>query len=243
MGRLITLMLAIIVGLAGTYGVIRMGKAGEAQIEKVEVLVAATRLEPGSILTEDIMDVRKIPKNLVDPLAIQGHEKNVFLGQRVGILIEEGGYITSSAFESSIVRNFQRSIKSGKRALSINVSRSTGVSGLIQPGSRVDIIGTFSQTIEYRNVKPVTRVMVLLQNIEVLAAGKSFIADEGQSSGPGTSVYSTITLAVSPAEAEVLIAAELRGRLFCVLRNPEDSTLTSTEAKNLDDLLNNPNKQ
>ena len=230
-------MIAVVCGLIGTFGVLYVGRGSAQQETYEQVLVAAQDLPTGTTLTTKAMAMRKIPTRLVDPLALKEKDARGVLGQKVGIDIGKGGYITSAALESSIQRTFAKRIKRGQRALSINVSRSTGVSGLLQPGSRVDVLGLFSQTIEYKNVKPVTKIAVLLQNVEVLAAGKTTSSLEGVASGPATSTYSTITLAVTLEQAEVLIAAELHGRLFCVLRNPEDEKNVSTPSRNLNELL------
>ena len=78
---------------------------------------------------------------------------------------------------------------------------------------------------------------MLLQNVQVLAAGKTVSSIQGVASGPATSTYSTITLAVTPAQAELLIATQVSGRLFCVLRNRLDGSDSSTSARSLKEVL------
>ena len=231
------IIIAVVCGLIGTFGILRFGK-GSAEPETYElVLVAAENLPAGTTLTTKAMAMQKVPTHLLDPLALKESDARGVLGQKVGIDIGPGGYITSGALESSIQRSFAKRISHGQRALSINVSRSTGVSGLLQPGSRVDVLALFSQTIRAKDVKPVAKIALLLQNVEVLAAGKTTSSLQGVVGGPATGTYSTITLAVTPEQAELLIAAELHGRLFCVLRNPEDEKSVTTPIRSLNELL------
>lgn len=237
MSRFVMIIIAIASGLVGTLGVLYVGQGTAVQATYGEVLVASQNLDAGTMLTTKSMVIRKLPTGFIDPLALKKKDFRRVLGQHTGIEIAKGGYITWSSLESSIQRGFAKKIKNGKRALSINVSRSTGVSGLLKPGSKVDIVGMLTPTIEYKNIKPVTKIVVLLQNIEVLAAGRTTSSLEEAAPGLGSSTYSTITLAVTLEQAEVLIAAEVRGRLFCVLRNPEDEKYVSTPPTSLNDLL------
>ena len=116
------------------------------------------------------------------------------------------------------------------RAMSINVTGSTSVSGAIRPGDKVDVIGTFvfpNDEGKIHRGDPVTRT--LLQNVDVLATGGDAMTARGRGLGDESwnqkrdEGYSLVTLAVTPREAEMLAYAEqIKGRLTLTLRRGDD---------------------
>ncbi len=112
------------------------------------------------------------------------------------------------------------------RAVSINVTGASSVSGMIRPGDSVDVIGTFDFPDDDGKIKrgdPVT--CTILQKVLVLATGNDTaksIARGGLGTGREGG-YSLVTLAVTPREAEMLAFAEqIRGRLMLTLRRFDD---------------------
>ncbi|MGN0855579.1 MAG: Flp pilus assembly protein CpaB [Kiritimatiellia bacterium] len=128
------------------------------------------------------------------------------------------------------------SVKSQMRAISINVSGSASVSGMVKPNDHVDVIGTFNFPDDDGKMKkgdPVT--CTILQNVLVLATGrktaKTPVRELGSHEGAG---YSLVTIEVTPREAEMLAFAEqIRGRLVLTLRNGNDVS-TEKELPNVD---------
>ena len=113
------------------------------------------------------------------------------------------------------------------RAMSINVNGAAAVSGMIKPNDHVDVIGTFNFPDDDGKIKrgdPVT--CTILQNVLVLATGKDTSKTQSRELGMvGGSNYSTVTLEVSPREAEMLAFAEqIKGRLILTLRNRNDTS-------------------
>lgn len=241
MSRPVMIIIAIVCGIIGTIGVIGVNKPSASETVYEDVVVAAKDLKIGTILDESAITKKSIPKKYVDPLALSWDKQRELFGQRLMLPVQKGAQVSWGSLEWIIQKDFENRIPKGYRALSINVSRSTGVSGLLQPGSYVDIIAMFAQTIEAGNITPTTRIQVLLQNITVLAVGRVTTTLSSNMMGSqlgGSASYSTITVAVTLEEAETLIAAEARGKLYCVLRNPrEDPTPTEIEEKTLNEAL------
>jgi pilus assembly protein CpaB len=243
MNKLIRIVIAIVCGIIGTLGIIIINKPQSGSTVYKDIVVASQDLYIGKTLDDSVIAKKSVPEAYVDPLAIPWERRQDLYGQKLMIRVLKGTQILWGSLESSLQKDFENRIPKGCRALSINVSSSTGVSGLLQPGSHVDIIGMFTQTIEAGNITPATRIQVLLQNITVLAAGRmtSTISSDKVSTMLGTSSsYSTITVAVTLEEAETLIAADARGKLYCVLRNPaEDLTPVQIEERTLNEALGN----
>ena len=150
---------------------------------------------------------------------------------------------------------FSAQVAGGERAMTISVSDVTGVGGLIQPNDHVDILGTFESTaprmtssasaksgkdfkamqeyfvgkaIESAGAGGDTVALTLLQNVTVLATGKrcsEVTLPGGQSFGRGEEEYESVTLLVTPAEAQLLVFAQGYGELTLTLRNPEDISI------------------
>lgn len=115
-------------------------------------------------------------------------------------------------------------IEIGKRAISVPITDSSGVSGLIQPRSHVDVLftrpGTMAEAI----------TTTILEDVIVLAMGRS---TEGTNSTtpPATTAQAatrptaqSATLLVTPEEARKLELAKNQGKISLALRNPLDHT-------------------
>ena len=242
MNKPITIIIAIVCGIIGTIGIISVNRPKASKSSYKYIVVAAEKLKEGTIFEESVIERKKIPEGYVAPEAIEWKNRQILYGQKQMIpVVPKGTQISLANLAEAISQEFENSIPKDYRALSINVSRSTGVSGLLRPGSHVDIIGMFAKTIEAGNITPVTTIQVLLQNITVLAAGKSTttLSSNLSTSRFGSSgSYSTITVAVTLEEAEMLIAASARGKLYCVLRNPAtDSRPVEIPEKTLNEAL------
>ena len=126
-------------------------------------------------------------------------------------------------------------VKRQMRAVSINVSGAASVSGMVKPNDHVDVIGTFNFPDDDGKVKkgdPVT--CTILQNVLVLATGRQTAKTYAPELGMSAASYSTVTIEVTPREAEMLAFAEqIRGRLMLTLRNGND-TSTERELPNVD---------
>ena len=96
---------------------------------------------------------------------------------------------------------------------------------MVLPNDHVDVIGTFAfpQSNGHVNKGDII-TCTILQNVLVLATGKETAKSRvGESLSPQG--YSTVTLEVTPREAEMLAFAEqMKGRLVLTLRNRNDTS-------------------
>ena len=155
--------------------------------------------------------------NLADILG-----RKILVGHRKGDVLfwsdVEGGNPVAGGLAADIRRKM--------RAISINVSGAAAVSGMVKPNDHVDVIGTFSFPKPAPDGKSVLQELVtctILQNVLVLATGKETVKTPAPLFGGGN--YSTVTLEVTPREAEMLVFAEqIKGRLVLSLRNRNDTS-------------------
>src|SRR3989441_4816236 len=107
-------------------------------------------------------------------------------------------------------------IEAGMRAISVQINDTSGVAGLIQPNSRVDVLFTRPGSM----AEAVTSV--ILQNIKVLAIGR--LVQMGQTLDPKAPKMPVATLLMSPEDAQKLELAKNEGKISLTLRNPLDQT-------------------
>src|SRR3954464_9567156 len=105
-------------------------------------------------------------------------------------------------------------IEAGMRAISVTINDSSGVAGLIQPNSRVDVLFTRPGSM----AEAVTSV--ILQNIKVLAIGR--LVQMGQTLDPKAPRMPVATLLMSPEDTQKLELAKNQGKISLALRNPLD---------------------
>src|SRR5205085_11375265 len=125
----------------------------------------------------------------------------------------------------------------GTRAVSGQVNEISGVSGFIQPGTRVDVL--FTRVFSNGDAATTT----ILQNVKIIAYGRQL--DPAAKVDPrDTSRPTVATLLVSQEQAEKLVLAQQRGRIQLVLRNTSDDRITedSTPIESADLGINEPNR-
>lgn len=216
---LAALLLAGIATL-GVYRVIdnRAAAQGEA-ITTMPVVVASAEIAEGTRLTRVVLRVAEFTSEAVPAGAYS--EVDSVEGRVARIPIFAGEPVLESKLApEGAAGGLEVKIQPGYRAMAIPVNETVGISGLIQPNSRVDVIVTLQPD---RNREKVAKVF--LQNMRVLSVGQQI--RRGEDGKPITA--NTVTLEVSPEEAEMLAIAMNQGVLQLALRGfgDPDSTLTS----------------
>lgn len=120
-------------------------------------------------------------------------------------------------------RGLAGDIKQRMRAISVNVTGSASVSGMVKPNDHVDVLGTFSFPSKTVQGEMELVTLTILQDVLVLATGKETAKTQLIADSRAGASYNTITLEVTPREAEMLVFSEqIKGRISLALRNPED---------------------
>jgi pilus assembly protein CpaB len=121
-------------------------------------------------------------------------------------------------------------ISPGYRAMAIRVSDIVGITGLIRPDSRVDVLVTMDADRGGRS-QPIGKI--ILQNMRVLSVGTQM--DRGDPSKP--IISSALTVECTPEEAEVLAVAMNQGSLSLALRSYGDPDLPVTPGATREQVL------
>ena len=214
--------------------------------ETVPVIKAARTIPAGTPLSRELVTTDDVPVKFLPPNPVEAKDLEIYLGQAVSVNIQEGAMVLTSDFSvAEVSRDLAGKIPKDERALSIPVDQISGVSGLLRPGDRVDLLATFPVSDKDQlvpsgdgggaSVGYVT--MTLLQNVTLLATGQLISNVGGEQKGRNN--YSTVTLSVTIDEAELLTIAQTRGKLTLLLRNSGDVETGKIVKTSLVDVMRN----
>lgn len=191
--------------------------------ETVGIVVAARDIPPGLTITTDDLQKRDLPEIYIPDEVFRTPEEVV--GRVAMERVLQGEFIREERLadpEAGVGLN--AIIPRGMRAISVDVKDASAVSGFLNPGNFVDVVGTFTDA-----EKPSTRT--LLRAVTVLAVNDRlvdamYIREEGgkkKKKGKKKGKPS-VTLAVTPEQAELLTHAVDEGEITLALRNDIDVT-------------------
>jgi pilus assembly protein CpaB len=121
----------------------------------------------------------------------------------------------------------------GMRAVTVRVNDVAGAAGFVLPGLKVDVLVTGHPPTGDSNM-----TTTVLQNVLVLSAGQAM-----QSDARGTPVsVSTVTLLVTPNDAETLTLANGEGRIQLILRNSSDEGIEKPPGRYVAELYGSQRK-
>jgi pilus assembly protein CpaB len=224
---ILTVLFLISLGVVAVLG-LRALPHQVASAAKQEILVATTALPSGTLLRAKDVTWQPIvgtaePDQVLRPLGAAGaanleldqQARAEIYGAAMRTAITAGDTIRRSAIVKPADRDFLRIVLSPRaRAIAIPVATGGASTGLLYPGDHVDVILT--QT--FKNDPPLTRRSVsetVVESLRVLAID----APDSKPTGGSNSFGRTVTLEVTPEQAEeVNVAAEL-GKLSLTLRS------------------------
>lgn len=220
---LVAILLAVGTGWLTLNYISSVERANSAGSQATTVLVATTEIPARATITASMLERVTRPASAVEPDALNDPQKAV--GALSLITIPVGGQITSSKVGHPSDVGLPVRLRPGMRAVSIAIDRVKGVSGLLQPGDRVDVIAVPAR----QNDAP-SPASTILRGIRVLAVGNSLEYAQASPS-PDQQNSQTITLEVTPHQADLLAMADQNTTLRLALRSPrEPITSEPTEA-------------
>ena len=205
----------------------------EARKDKdmVAVVVAKQEIARGDAIQSSLFAVRQIPREFAQSDAITPASFEQMHNQRLAVPLRRGDVLLPAHSEGLGGQVFSATLTKGRRALTIEVDTVNAVSGMLRPGDHIDLIYGL------RGTEPgdaSERSLPLLSNVRVLATDQTLTKrDDG--SGRERS-FSTVTLDVSPREAQRIIVAKQSGRLTATLRHPDDAERNRTGVISAEDL-------
>jgi pilus assembly protein CpaB len=233
--------LVLIVGVALAGGAVMMAKnyisayqnelarerAARAEtVPTVDVFVAAQPLKYGERLTKDAVRAVRWPENAIPEGAYTtlealfpehaGDDLRVVLRTMEKDEALMAVKLTSPGEDAGITSRLQR----GMRAFAIKVDVSSGVSGFLRPGDKVDVYWTGMMPGTGGAHGEVTRLIET--NVELVAIDQSAGGDIN-----GAVIARTVTVAALPRQVAALAQAQTTGRLSLALVGAGDDTIAS----------------
>ena len=215
---LIAIAVAIAMGFVASYVVYQTVKTTQGRQAEVEQLaVAAANISVGEALTAQHIKMADWPKSTIPAGAVRSSKDAEGRMARASIVAGE------PLLDAKLAPVGQGGlmpvlVPAGKRAVTIKVDEAIQKSGFVVPNSRVDVLVTMArQSGQSRESR------MVLQDVMVLASDQIV---EMKDNKPVT--MTTVTMAVSPQEAERLALSQNEGKVTLALRNLQDNAQIST---------------
>jgi pilus assembly protein CpaB len=233
---IVPILLALCIALIGSFLTYRWVKlqvrpsteSAEQAAEIVSIAVAVVDLAWGKQLVGEDLKRERYLKESLPPGSFKSLEK--LEGRVLVFPIKANEPVLESKLAPITVETggIAAIVEPGKRAIAVKGDKVIGLSGLIRPGNRVDVLVTVEEPGKKRSV-----TKLVLQGIPVLATGVQLQAG-GKGEASPVDVY---TLEVTPEEGEKLALADAKGRLQLALRNAIDTETVLTKGATVKDTL------
>lgn len=212
-----------------------------------QVLVAAKDIPEMTPIDDTMIQSVSRPAEFVEPSAISLPEQAI--GQLAAAPIKQGEQILDTKLLLPSQRTgLSMEVTPGKRAFTLPVDDVRGVSRLLKPGNRVDVMAALTSG---SGPAQKTEVRTILQDVIVLATGANIanqlpIKVEEERSGVFSienlrmdTRFSSVVVEVEPQEVQnlVYILATAPGSLFLALRNTNDRGLVNLRTTGLPEVL------
>lgn len=213
---------------------------------QLPTLVAAVDIPLGTVVTQDMLTTKTLAVNLREANVLGDPSQAV--GKTTRTAIFASAQVHSSDFQNRAV---PISVPTGRRAMTISVNQLTGVGNLLDVGDTVDLIislrGDAFPVVQVLNDGSVTvvsginplsiKLPLLLQDVQIIgtiepppvappttAEGQPVASQAPAFTEPQNKL---LILAVTPAQAEVILYARTSGVLDAILRSPTDAGQTA----------------
>ena len=250
------LSLLLALGLAIATGVVIFAALQQAEtktappttaVAPLTIVTAGEFIPAGVRITVGMLEVSQVPVEAFLEGTATSLSQAVGQIARIPILAGEPVLTAKLVSEASAGTGLTYLIPDGRRALAIKVDKVIAAGGLIQPGDRVDIYAVLEvdrlDPLTGQRIGGVERPLIVAQLIEVLAVEQELLQvlptqgnQERTPEAGGALVKqadpqpagSVVTLAVTPAEAQLLLFAEEEGAIRLAVRGPEDTAIAAS---------------
>jgi len=215
--RRTTLLIAIVLAVGtGWLTLSYLSALRPAPNELRPVLIATQEIPAREHVVATMFIKQMRPQQSLEPDALS--ESSQAVGSLALVTIPVGAQLTASEIGTNVAFALPVRLQPGMRAVSIPVDRVKDVSGLIQPGDRVDVI---AMPPGHSNGPP-PKAVTIFRAIRVLAVGNA-LENPSATPSPEEQGAATITLEVTPSQADLLAWADANSTLRLALRSPREA--------------------
>jgi pilus assembly protein CpaB len=195
----------------------RDGRSGELAMG--EIFVAVADVDIGAKLDATKVKLDKWPKDRIPEGAISKLEDLNDKFPRVRLFTGEP-ILRAKLMDSKDGKENSAKIPEGYRVVSVKVTMDEVVSGLVQPGDRVDVVVFLKGNNTEINK---TMANTILKDVRVFAINSE--TERSTNKDGEQTVAKTVSLLVKPNQVESIMLAGELGKLRLSLRRPNDPTL------------------
>jgi pilus assembly protein CpaB len=204
-------ILAGVVGLAATFLVHSYINARVTPHlpPTAQLVVAEVDIAPGMALTGRVLKVATWPQDIIPPKAAITSKQ--LEGRVAQAPIAKGEpIILSKLAPEGTAAGLGGLLEPNCLAVTVKTDEVSGVGGFISPGDRIDVLSEMNTPGSNEHYSK-----IILQNLKVLSKGQVW----DQTADKKPQVVPTVTLQVTPQQAESLNLASFQGRIRLALRN------------------------
>jgi pilus assembly protein CpaB len=230
---MLNILVALALGLMATFLIHTYitAKTRTTAQKTVPVVVADANVSPGTALRPEVLKVVQWPQEIVPPQTVttvkQVENRVVIVPLSKGepVLLSKLGSEGAAAGLGGLLQH-------DKLAVTVRTDDVTGVAGFLHPSDRVDVLVDMKMPDSQENLSK-----IILQDITVLSAGQKW----EQTGDKKPQVVNTVTLELSPEEAEVINLASKEGKIHLALRHLENKKKVATTGISTSELLRGRN--
>ncbi len=231
---LVLLALALGCGLIASIGISQVldGNNKPAAVETAPIYVALKNINVGDPVDDKMVSLEEWPKDKVPVGSIAKWEdledrrprSNIYAGEPI---------LDNKLLPKGQTNDPIKGVPEGMRLKTISVDARKSAAGLLSPGDRVDIQIFVKENQSQGVTTPFTKIF--LQNIRVYAVDQTI--EKSADGSEARSVAKTVSLIVTPAQANRINLAENMGEVSLIPRNPDDETVVEDNEQGADELF------
>ncbi|MHB1531883.1 Flp pilus assembly protein CpaB [Acidithiobacillus sp.] len=238
----ILLAVAVLAGLGAAFLAVRTLNSQESALKQrllselsrkeertVAAVVPIQNLPPNTVLTLSMVARRSIPAETAPGDVVLDTDFNKIEHKRLLFPAERGKPLTLSMFSS--VKSPADMLDGNHLALTISVDTENSIDKMLRPGDHIDMLWI---------AKPPANgggaVRFLEQNLQVLATGRD-LSPNGGKADENAATYGTITLAVTPLQAQKILIAQKSGEIRLDLRSNDKEGAWPNRTLTLQDIM------
>lgn len=200
-GRLYLLASLLLALLAAVLTFLYLDQLRERSVATGRAVVALRELNPGALLTEEMVDARPVPLAVLPAGALT--EERAALGRRAVANVAEGEVVLRRDLAQEAGSGLSGRLPDGRWAMVLPAGWLVSPLARLQEGDRIDILA-------YQQGQPAEEIGLIVESVQVMALSTS-------QGGP-----STVTMAVTLEQAASILYARSNGFQLLGLLRPFD---------------------
>ncbi|BEP27721.1 Flp pilus assembly protein CpaB [Helicovermis profundi] len=211
---LVSIILALITSGIGFYYINSLSNVKPVVKEKITIVVATNKIDAMTKITEDMVKNIEVTKENFYGEYIS--KKADVIGKYTNVEIFKNEKLINEKLTSDINNTLSYKVKGSNRAISLFMNGNSGVSDLLKPGDRVDLVLFLPELRESERIVRPNMSKLLMQNIEILSIDKNFLnSDSSREEIPKNFL---VTLSIPSFDLEKLVLAKNIGVINLALR-------------------------